>query len=78
VVETAVAAPHGQEFTLSRLAPSQAQKRLAPGVFIILLTGLMLPIGGGSTVQLPQLEGFIPAYAAAMAAIDLLTPVEAR
>jgi hypothetical protein len=31
-----------REFTISGLAPSQAQKRLALGVFVVLLTGLVV------------------------------------
>jgi signal transduction histidine kinase len=75
VVRTAAAAPEGQEFTISGLAPSQAQKRLALGVFIVLLTGLALPIGGFGTVQLARLQAFVPVYATAMAVTDLLTSV---
>ena len=43
--KTGAAAPEGQEFTIAGLAPSRAQKRLALGVFIALLTGLALPMG---------------------------------
>jgi signal transduction histidine kinase len=87
-VKETVAAAEGQEFTISGLAPSQAQKRLALGVFIVLLTGLALPgfgslvpigsvvpIGGFGSIPLAQLPAFVPAYATAMATIDLLTSV---
>ena len=43
--KTGAAVPEGQEFTIAGLAPSRAQKRLALGVFIVLLTGLALPMG---------------------------------
>jgi signal transduction histidine kinase len=69
------AIPEGQELTIWRLAPSQAQKRLALGVFVVLLTGLALPLGGLGTVRLARLDAFVPAYATAMAVTDLLTSV---
>src|SRR5271163_3678970 len=72
-VKGAGAAPEGQEFTISGLAPSQAQKRLALGLFVVLLTGVALPIGGFGVIRLAELHAFVPAYAAAMATIDLLT-----
>ena len=43
--KTGAAVPEGQEFTIAGLAPSRAQKRFALGVFIVLLTGLALPMG---------------------------------
>jgi signal transduction histidine kinase len=64
-----------REFTISGLAPSQAQKRLALGVFVVLLTGLVVQIGGISGIQLARRQPFVPAYASAMAVIDLLTSV---
>jgi signal transduction histidine kinase len=75
VVETAATTPEGQEFTISGLAPSQAQKGLALGLFVVLLTGLAIPIGGFGSVPLARLEAFVPAYATAMATTDLLTSV---
>jgi signal transduction histidine kinase len=75
VVETAATTPEGLEFTISGLAPSQAQKRLALGLVITLLTGLAIPIGGFGSVPLARLEAFVPTYATAMAATDLLTSV---
>jgi hypothetical protein len=75
VVKTTAVAPEGQEFTISGLAPSQAQKWLALGVFIVLLTGLAPPIGGFGTVQFARLEAFVAAYASVMSVTDLLTSV---
>jgi signal transduction histidine kinase len=75
VVEGAVAAPEGYEFTISGLAPSPAQKRLALGVFLVLLSGSAVQIGGFSAIPLARLEAFVPGYATAMAVIDLLTSV---
>ena len=75
MVKRAAAVPEGQEFTISGLAPSPAQKRLALGVFVVLLTGLALPIAGFGTVQLARLGAFVPVYATAMAVTDLLTSV---
>jgi hypothetical protein len=59
VVKTAATTAEEQEFTISGLAPGQAQKRLALGVFVVLLTGLALPVGGIGTVQLARLEAFV-------------------
>jgi signal transduction histidine kinase len=73
VVNTAAA--EGQEFTISGVAPSRAQKRLAFAVFVALLTGLALPIGGFGTLPLARIPAFVPVYATAMAVTDLLTSV---
>jgi signal transduction histidine kinase len=67
--------PGGQEFTISGLAPSQTQTRLALGLFVVLLTGLAIPVGGFGSIPLARLEAFVPAYATAMATTDLLTSV---
>jgi light-regulated signal transduction histidine kinase (bacteriophytochrome) len=63
VHKTGAAAPEGQEFTIAGLAPSRAQKRLALGVFIVLLTGLALPMGEFGSVQLARLHALVPVYA---------------
>ena len=73
--KTGAAVPEGQEFTIAGLAPSRAQKRLALGVFIVLLTGLALPMGEFGSVPLARLHAFVPVYATAMAVTDLLTAV---
>jgi signal transduction histidine kinase len=75
VHKTGAAVPEGQEFTIAGLAPSWAQKRFALGVFIVLLTGLALPMGEFGSVQLARLHAFVPVYATAMAVTDLLTSV---
>jgi hypothetical protein len=75
VHKTGAAVPEGQEFTIAGLAPSRAQKRFALGVFIVLLTGLALPMGEFGSVQLARLHAFVPVYATAMAVTDLLTSV---
>ena len=73
--KTGAAVPEGQEFTIAGLTPSRAQKRLALGVFIVLLTGLALPMGQFGSVPLARLHAFVPVYATAMAVTDLLTAV---
>jgi hypothetical protein len=54
VRKTGAAVPEGQEFTIAGSAPSRAQKRLALGVFIVLLTGLTLPMTEFGSVQSPN------------------------
>jgi hypothetical protein len=75
VDKTGAAVPEGLEFTIAGLAPSRAQKRFALGVFIVLLTGLALPMGEFGSAQLARLHAFVPVYATAMAVTDLLTSV---
>jgi hypothetical protein len=69
------AAAEGQEFTISGLAPSRAQKRLAFAVFVVLLTGSALQIGEFGILPLARLPAIVPAYGTAMAITDLLTSV---
>jgi two-component system sensor histidine kinase/response regulator len=61
-----------QEVLLSTLPPSRAQKRLALAVALILLAAVCatLPF---ATMPLPYTREFIPAYAAAMFVICLIT-----
>jgi PAS domain S-box-containing protein len=75
MMKTAAAAPQEQDFILSSLAPSLAQKRLALGVVLVLLVAFLLTAGPLSSVQLARIDPFIPAYASAMFVNDSITAV---
>jgi len=65
-----------QEFVLLNLSPSRAQQQLAIAVvLVILLLALLIMLGPLSTIQLPEIDGFVPAYAAAMFVNDSITAV---
>src|ERR1700681_1708705 len=71
----ATAVPEEQNFILSSLAPSQAQRRLAFAVVLALLAAFVITAGPLSRVQLGRIDAFIPAYAMAMLVIDSITAV---
>jgi signal transduction histidine kinase len=71
--ETAVAGPEEQDFILSSLSPSRAQKRLALGVVLFLAIVFLVTAGPLATLQLPPVDAFIPVYATAMFVIDSIT-----
>jgi PAS domain S-box-containing protein len=73
MMKTAVAASEEQDFILSSLAPSLAQKRLALGVVLFLLVAFFLIAGPLSNLRLAQIDAFVPAYASAMFVIDSIT-----
>src|SRR4029077_6165998 len=75
IVKTRSAAPEGQDFIISSLPPSPAQRRLALGVVLILIAAFVVTAGPLSTVQLARIDAFIPMYAAAMFVNDLITAV---
>jgi PAS domain S-box-containing protein len=75
MMKTAAAAPQEQDFILSSLAPSLAQKRLALGVVLVLLVAFLLTAGPFSSVQLVRIDAFVPAYASAMFVNDSITAV---
>jgi membrane-associated sensor protein len=54
------------DFILSSLSPSLAQERLALGVVLVLLAVFFVTSGPLSTIQLPRIDAFIPAYASAV------------
>jgi PAS domain S-box-containing protein len=64
-----------QDFILSSLAPSMAQKRLALGVVLVLLVAFLLIAGPLSSVQLARIDAFVPAYASVMFVNDSITAV---
>jgi len=75
MTKTAVAAPEEQDFILSSLSPSLAQKRLALGVVLVLLVAFFIIAVLLSKVQLARIDAFVPIYAAAMFVNDSITAV---
>src|SRR5258707_12526609 len=73
MAKTAAAVPEEQHFILSTLSPSLAQRRLALAVVLALVAAFVITAGPLSTIQLRRIDGFIPAYAAAMVVIDSFT-----
>jgi signal transduction histidine kinase len=69
------AASEEHDFILSSLSPSPAQKRLALGVVLVLLAVYFITSGPLSSVRLPRIDAFIPAYASAMFVNDSITAV---
>ena len=74
-MKTTPAAPEEQDFVISSLSPSQAQKRLALGVVLALLVAFFITAGPLSTIQLGRIDAFVPAYATALFVIDSITAV---
>jgi signal transduction histidine kinase len=75
MTKTAVAAPEEQDFILSSLSPSLAQKRLALGVVLVLLVAFFIIAVPLSKVQLARIDAFVPIYASAMFVNDSITAV---
>ena len=73
MVRTRSPAPEGQEFIVSSLPPSQAQRRLALGLVLALMAAFVVAAGPLSTVPLPRIDAFIPMYAMAMFVSDSIT-----
>jgi signal transduction histidine kinase len=63
------------DFILSSLSPSLTQKRLALGVVLVLLAVYFIISVPLSTIRLPRIDAFIPAYASAMLVNDSITAV---
>src|ERR1700709_2248325 len=72
MVNRPAADPEEQHFTLSSMSPGRTQKRLA---LAVVLAVLFITEGPLSTNQLARIDAFVPAYAAAMFVIDLITAV---
>jgi hypothetical protein len=73
--ETAFAAPKEQDFILSSLSPSSAQKRVALGVVLLLVVSFFIIAGPLSTVQVMRIDAFVPVYATAIFVNDSITAV---
>jgi signal transduction histidine kinase len=67
--------PEEQHFILSSLSPDRAQRRLALAIVLALLVAFLVTAGPLSTVQLSRIEAVVPAYAAPMFVVDLITAV---
>jgi len=67
--------PEKQHFILSSLSPDRAERRLALAIVLALLVAFFITAGPLSTVQLARIEVFVPAYAAPMFVVDLITAV---
>src|SRR3984893_1454496 len=67
--------PEKQHFILSSLSPERAQRRLALAIVLALLVAFFITAGPLSTVQFARMEAFVPAYAAPMFVVDLITAV---
>ena len=75
MVKTRSAAPEGQDFIVSGLPPSPAQRRFALGVVVVLMATFGVTAGPLSTVQLARIDAFVPMYTAAMFVTDSITAV---
>src|SRR6267142_1068531 len=75
MVKTRSAPPAGQDFIISSLPPSPAQRRLALVVVLALIAAFIVTAGPLSTVPLPRIDAFIPMYATAMFVNDSITAV---
>jgi signal transduction histidine kinase len=73
--KTAPGATDEQDFMLSSLAPSRAQKRLALAVVLFLLVAFFVTTAFLSSIKLPRIDAFIPMYAATMLVNDSITAV---
>jgi len=63
---------HQQQFLLATLPPSRGQIRLALGIAGALLL-LFICAAPFATIQLPRVDGFVPAYQSIYAVADLIT-----
>ena len=75
MAKPAAAVPEEQHFVLSNLPPSLAQRRLALAVALALLVAFVITAGPLSTIQPRRIGAFVPAYATAIFATDLITAV---
>jgi signal transduction histidine kinase len=73
--KTAASASDEQDFVLSSLAPSRAQKRLALALVLVSLVAFFVTTAFLSALKLPRIDAFIPIYAATMFVNDSITAV---
>jgi signal transduction histidine kinase len=69
------AVPEEQGFVLSNLPPSLAQKRLAIGIVLTLLTALYLVLGPFGGMQLGVIHSFVAVYTTATFVTDSITAI---
>ena len=67
--------PEERSFVLSNLPPSPAQKRLALGIVLALITALYLVLGPFGGMQLGVLHSFVAVYTTAMFVTDSITAI---
>ncbi|MER9433239.1 MASE4 domain-containing protein [Mesorhizobium sp. M0408] len=72
-VEGSAAGLRADEFVLSNLSPSVAQRRFALGVVLVLLVVFVIVAGPLSGLPLRRVDAFIPAYGTAIFVIDSIT-----
>jgi signal transduction histidine kinase len=72
-VERSAAGLRADEFVLSNLSPSVAQRRFALGVVLVLLVVFVIVAGPISGLPLRRVDAFIPAYGTAIFVIDSMT-----
>jgi signal transduction histidine kinase len=75
MMKTPAGVPEEQQFILSTLSPSPAQRRLAAAVTVALLAAFFITAGLLSKIQLARVDAFVPAYTAAILVIDSITAV---
>ena len=75
MLKTDAAIPEGQNFVLSSLPPSPAQKRLALGIVLGLLVALYLVLGPFGGIQLGVVHSFVAIYTTAMFVTDTITAI---
>jgi hypothetical protein len=64
-----------QDFMLSSLAPSRAQKRLALAVVLVMLVAFFATTAFLSRIKVPRIVPFVPMYAATMFVNDSITAI---
>jgi signal transduction histidine kinase len=75
MLKTDPVVPEEHRFLLSTLPPSRAQKRLAVGIVLGLLTALYLVLGPFGGMQLGVVHSFVAVYATAMFMTDSITAI---
>jgi signal transduction histidine kinase len=69
------AATEDQAFLLSDMPPSRAQKRLALGIVLGLMSALYLVVGPFGGMQLGEIHAFVAVYTTAMFVTDTITAI---
>ena len=67
--------PEERSFVLSNLPPTPAQKRLALGIVLALITALYLVLGPFGGIQLGAVHSFVAVYTTAMFVTDSITAI---
>src|SRR5262249_40282246 len=75
MMKPAVIVPDDRPLTLATLPPGRAQRRVALGVVLASLVAFSIMAGPLSTMQLPRIDAFVPAYGTAIIVNDLITAV---